>query len=221
MFEFARIGSHRSIVVDVRIISASNRSLLELMQGGKFRKDLYYRLSVMPIHIPSLKERGQDVLLLLEYFKKQLSTSFTLTERSREALLHHSWEGNVRELRNYVDYLKYMEKEVVDLEELPGAFLQAPAASQEGCPQSRPGELNEIEWLILQAINTANAMGKGGGRQYIAGFCSKQGKSLSEYEIRRGMELLRQQGYIKVGQGRGGSRLTDVGRGLLAVKSGC
>lgn len=216
--EVTRIGSYRSIVVDVRVISATNRNLVEMMQKGDFRKDLYYRLSVMPIHIPSLKERGQDVLLLMEYFKKQLRTSFVLTERAREALLHHSWDGNVRELRNYVEYLKYMEKAAVDLEDLPGAFLQTPAASQESKLQSRPGELKENEWLILQAINAANIQGKGAGRQYIASFCAKQGKNRSDYEIRRGMELLRLQGHIKVGQGRGGSRLTDSGRSLLPVK---
>lgn len=221
--EVTRIGASRSVIVDVRLISASNCDLFAMMKRGNFRKDLYYRICVMPIHIPPLRERGEDVLLLADYFQKKLNASFEFTPAAREALLRHEWDGNVRELRNYIEYLKYMGLEMVDLEDLPAALqhhggtkgAKEAAAQVDPAAQTQSSDITEKEWLILQAIRQAGVAGKGAGRQAINLYSLQRGCPLSDHEIRWGMNTLRQKGYIQVVKGRGGSRLTPEGANRL------
>ncbi len=106
--EIKRVGSSETIQIDVRLIAATNRDLMELVEQGKFRKDLYYRLNVVNIEIPPLRERVEDILPLAEYFVRKYSermgkriTGFS--ERARKALLEYSWPGNVRELENAIE----------------------------------------------------------------------------------------------------------------------
>jgi len=104
-----RVGDHRPIPINVRIISATNKDLERLMAQGQFREDLFFRLNVIPIHLPRLKERRDDIPLLAETFidRACLKTDKAITGMSPEALellLHHSWPGNVRELINVIDY---------------------------------------------------------------------------------------------------------------------
>ncbi len=103
--EIQRMGSDESIFVDVRIIAATNRDLREEVSSGRFRADLYHRLSVYPVTVPTLRERDDDVLMLAEYFlerdQRRLKVSkLLLTASAREALLRYSWPGNVRELEH-------------------------------------------------------------------------------------------------------------------------
>lgn len=97
-------------------------------RNSSFRRDLYYRINVIPIHIPALQERRGDVMLLIDHFQRLLGIHFTLTERAQAAIWRHPWKGNIRELRNCVEYLSYMELPVVDLENLPAQFHTIPAA---------------------------------------------------------------------------------------------
>jgi len=117
--EIVRIGGDRIINVNIRIISATNKNIKELIKKGEFRQDLYYRLNVLPLNIPPLRERGQDILYLIDSVKKEFGSSFTLTERAKKMLLSYSWNGNVRELRNYVEYFVNLGKNVIDAEDLP------------------------------------------------------------------------------------------------------
>jgi len=100
------VGGKRQIPVDVRVIAATNRNPLEAVKDGILRKDLYYRLSTFPIYLPPLRERGNDIILLAEYFLSLLNqehhTEVTFTASALEALLSLDWPGNVRELRNVV-----------------------------------------------------------------------------------------------------------------------
>ncbi|MAZ88618.1 MAG: nitric oxide reductase transcriptional regulator NorR [Cellvibrionaceae bacterium] len=103
--EIQRMGSDESIYVDVRIIAATNRDLREEVSSGRFRADLYHRLSVYPVTVPTLRERNDDVLMLAEYFlerdQRRLKVNkLLLTASAREALLRYSWPGNVRELEH-------------------------------------------------------------------------------------------------------------------------
>jgi two-component system response regulator AtoC len=101
-----RIGGDQAVDVDVRVIAATNRDPLKAVQDGKLREDLLYRLQVFPIHMPPLRERGDDIQLLAEYFLGQLNerqgTSKVWTEDSLDRLRTHSWPGSVRELKNVV-----------------------------------------------------------------------------------------------------------------------
>jgi len=107
--EIERVGDHQSIPVDVRIITATNRNLEELIRQGAFREDLFFRINVFPIHCPSLAERKDDIPLIVQSFIDQQGAKVGkrisgLTPEAMEALLAYSWPGNVRELRNAVEY---------------------------------------------------------------------------------------------------------------------
>lgn len=102
--EFERVGGIRLIKVDVRIISTSNRNMIDALQSKKIREDLYYRLNVMPIHLPPLRERIEDILPLAEFFlSKFKKESIKLTREAKNKLLSYSWPGNVRELANLIE----------------------------------------------------------------------------------------------------------------------
>ncbi len=103
--EIKRVGAARPILVDVRIVAATNRDLLQFAKEGKFREDLYYRLCVIPLHLPPLRNRGNDVEALAEHFLKMYAPrgqTVRLTSAALSRLKTHTWPGNIRELRNVV-----------------------------------------------------------------------------------------------------------------------
>jgi transcriptional regulator with GAF, ATPase, and Fis domain len=107
--EFERLGSPRTIKVDVRVIAATNRDLAEEIKRGRFREDLYYRLNVFPIRVPALRERAEDIPLLVWTFLEELSSRMgkritQVPRKTMEALQRHSWPGNVRELKNVIEH---------------------------------------------------------------------------------------------------------------------
>ena len=102
--EFVRLGGTRPVRVNVRVIAATNRNLDDAVAEGEFRADLYYRLNVFDIHIPPLRERRDDILLLAAGFLREFAGANTeLTTKAMEALCRHEWPGNVRELRNVLE----------------------------------------------------------------------------------------------------------------------
>ena len=106
--EFDPVGSSETVKVDVRIIAATHRNLLEHTQNGKFREDLYYRLNVFPIEIPALRDRGNDICLIaeemiLQQSKKLGKPSLPLSDTDKSLLLNYQWPGNVRELQNLIE----------------------------------------------------------------------------------------------------------------------
>jgi len=107
--EFERLGSPRTIKVNVRVIAATNRDLAEDIRKGRFREDLYYRLNVFPIRVPALRERPEDIPLLvwafLEEFCSRMGKKITqVSRKTMEALQRHPWPGNVRQLRNVIEH---------------------------------------------------------------------------------------------------------------------
>jgi len=106
--EFQRVGGTATLQADVRLIAATNRDLGKEVEAGRFRDDLYYRLNVFTIHLPPLRARGEDVLLLADFFVRDLGARMAkadlgLSRDAREALLNHAWPGNIRELQNAVE----------------------------------------------------------------------------------------------------------------------
>jgi formate hydrogenlyase transcriptional activator len=106
--EFERLGSVNTIHVNVRMVAATHRNLSAMIQDGKFREDLFYRLNVFPIEIPPLRERREDIPLLVKYFVSKLSREMgkqinTIPSNAMEALTNHPWKGNVRELANFLE----------------------------------------------------------------------------------------------------------------------
>ena len=111
-----RIGSNKLINLNIRVIAATNKNLLKLVKEGKFREDLYYRLNVIPLKVPSLKERKEDVLLLGDYLNNKYSkllgiNKLIIDDEINNIFLKHSWPGNVRELENSIEFLSNMADE--------------------------------------------------------------------------------------------------------------
>ncbi len=128
--EVRRVGEERSIAVDVRIIAATAKNLLAEVERGSFREDLYYRLNVLPIHLPPLRERLEDVPLLVEHFIAKYNTSHGLackaaTPAAMKLLLAYPWPGNIRELENMVERAMILsEKDRIDADAIPEPVAQ-------------------------------------------------------------------------------------------------
>jgi Nif-specific regulatory protein len=105
--ELERVGGNRTIKIDVRVIAATHRDLENEVEAGRFREDLYYRLNVMPIYLPALRERMEDIpdiaRFLVEKIAGQQSRPLSLTDAALRVLMHHAWPGNVRELENCLE----------------------------------------------------------------------------------------------------------------------
>jgi two-component system nitrogen regulation response regulator NtrX len=131
--EVEPVGSATVVNVDVRVIAATNKDLEEEMKGGRFREDLYYRLNVIPIRTPPLRERGDDIPLLSDHFAGLLSQEYNrkpkhFSPAAKKALQEAAWRGNVRELRNLVERLVIMvPADTIDVTDLPAEFFRAPA----------------------------------------------------------------------------------------------
>jgi two-component system, NtrC family, nitrogen regulation response regulator NtrX len=123
--EVERVGSARTIRVDVRVIAATNKDLEKEIEKGSFREDLFFRLSVIPVSVPPLRERVEDIPLLVQHFLDLLARENNfrrrrLTPRALEALQRHRWKGNIRELRNTIERTLIMTPaDVIDLSDLP------------------------------------------------------------------------------------------------------
>ncbi len=134
-----RLGGHKSVAVDVRVIAATNRNLEQLVARGEFREDLYYRLSVIPLHIPPLRSRVGDVRLLMAHLLRQYGQKLGksikgFTGNAEEALIAWPWKGNVRELANAVEYAVNMEQTpYISFESLPVRIREG-AASPAAAP---------------------------------------------------------------------------------------
>jgi DNA-binding NtrC family response regulator len=130
--EFLRVGSSKVQRTDVRVITATNKNLLEAVAMGKFREDLYYRLNTVTIHVPALRDRTKDILLLFRYFASEFAHKYgrnpiRLDEAAKPLLLAYRWPGNVRELRNFTEQLTVLSPE----EQVSAERIQATLPSNE------------------------------------------------------------------------------------------
>jgi two-component system response regulator AtoC len=121
--EFTKLGSNRTVEVDVRIIAATNRDLEQMMRQGTFREDLYYRLQVIEVHVPPLRERREEIPQLIEFFLLKFSSVYHRPANRpslvlQEALLSYDWPGNIRELENMMKRFVVLQDETLILAEL-------------------------------------------------------------------------------------------------------
>ena len=150
--QFEAVGSNKTVTVDVRIIAATHMDLEEAVAQKKFREDLYYRLNVIPIKIPAMRDRKGDIGVLTEYFIKQFNelTGHTVEQPSAqimEALMAYDWPGNVRELENLMERLVILKGQgTVDLADLPHRIFQKYA-------EGRPGGMGALsEWEFPRMV---------------------------------------------------------------------
>ncbi|NPA48825.1 MAG: PAS domain-containing protein [Thermodesulfobacteria bacterium] len=156
--EYEPLGASRPEKADVRIIAATNQDLEKLVEAGRFRQDLFYRLNVARIHLPPLRERKEDIPLLVEYFIQKFRASkgrniIGITEEALKILLNYDFPGNVRELENIIEYCFIVCKEgLIYPEHLP-EYLYQPEEEESTISFSKPMTLEEIEKIaILQAL---------------------------------------------------------------------
>jgi len=181
--KFRRIGGLQQLNADVRILAATNRNLHELVQEGKFRLDLYYRLNVVTIEMPPLRARREDIPLLVEHFLQHFSIKHacrtnSMTLPALEALQNYSWPGNLRELKNLMEKLVVMSKnDKIGTDELPPNIfakkeaplaqkpLQAPAVLSEPSPEHAKRNNLSLKVLEEESIRAALKAAKGNQRE--------------------------------------------------------
>lgn len=162
--QFERIGGTRTLSVDVRVIAATNRNLEEEVAAGRFREDLYYRLNVIPIHLPPLRERKEDLPALVAFFfdrfGKRLSRNVRMSPEAMDALLRYDYPGNVRELENLIERcITLAPADVIGAEDLP-ARLIGNTGKEESLLLSRVAADAEKNHILHVLKTTGGAKGK-------------------------------------------------------------
>jgi len=202
-----RVGGVRDLQVDVRVVAASNRDLEKAVREGQFRQDLYYRLAIIAIFIPPLRERSEDILPLVDFFISLYNRKFKkavrgISPETRRLLLAHNWPGNVRELKNSIERAMILEDEAV---------LR---------PMYMPFAVGEAARSGLTAFEHTSAATDGGGKQLASGrvlprlYIPEEGTSLEEVE-RAMVELAMRQAN---GNQTHAARLLDISRDALRYK---
>jgi transcriptional regulator with GAF, ATPase, and Fis domain len=164
--EFERLGSNKTIKVNVRLIAATNHDLAKDVQDGRFRKDLFYRLNVFPITIPPLRDRKEDIPSLAWSFVKQFEKSLgkpieSIPQKNMEALMNYSWPGNVRELRNVIEHAMILSS---------GKILNVEPPAYMPMEQSGSSALQDIEYKhIVEVLERTNwrISGKNGAAEIL------------------------------------------------------
>ncbi len=157
--EVQRVGSTETKKIDVRVIAATNKDLLSMAMNGEFRSDLYYRLSIVPLDIPPLRDRPCDIVPLSDHFLKQLNkkneSNKTFTKEVYDQFYTYSWPGNIRELRNMIERIFVMSAlDVIGVESLPSEFYKPYAASLVAEKLSLKDAVMKLEYqMITDAIN--------------------------------------------------------------------
>jgi transcriptional regulator with GAF, ATPase, and Fis domain len=178
--EFERLGASQTRRVDVRLVAATNRSLEQAQEEGRFRPDLYYRLNVFPIHLPPLRERGEDILALAEYYLQQVSARLGrafvgIARASLERLQSFSWPGNIRQLQNVIEHSAILSDD--PLLEIPPSLLTEKKASA-ACTSKLDAALHGSEQHMIE-VALAESRGRVSG---AAGAAARLGIPASTLE---------------------------------------
>ncbi|WP_368505913.1 sigma-54 interaction domain-containing protein [Alkalihalophilus sp. As8PL] len=228
--ELLRIGGDHIIPLDVRIIAATNKDLLKLIDQGQFREDLYHRLKVLFLHLPELRKRSSDIpLLIIHFLHEQGQGHVKVSNDVIGVLQDYPWYGNIRELKNTIDYMLAVSDGItLTIDNIPDDhFFQRKVSSENPLltapRETSPELLNEEEIKMnpemLFILNTLSTLQKEGGavsRKKVS-ILSKQQFTyeLSEQQIRHRLDLLEKSGYIKKRRGRVGTKILPKGEAIL------
>jgi two-component system response regulator HydG len=165
---YERVGGERTLEAEVRLVAATNRDLQEAMKQGAFREDLFYRLNVIPVHLPPLRERPEDVPLLAQHFLADSAARLgrrieSFTPEAMDALVRHHWPGNTRELENMVERIVVLNRSgVAEVQDLPAEMRQLPPTPD---PASGSETLRSMERRqIIEALRAADGNKKKAAR---------------------------------------------------------
>ena len=175
--EIQRVGSDSAIVVDTRIVAATNKNLQQMCREGTFREDLYYRLGVIQVTLPPLRERKDEIPLLIEYFGDEAAEKLRrrpvkLSRRLRTYLLNYAYPGNIRELRNIIFRISCLASDTADFEHLPESI-------RPDVPELKP-EGGDQEGQQLSLADTKKAASDAAERQFLERGLQEQGGKVSE-----------------------------------------
>ena len=198
------IGSQNIIDIDVRIIAATHRNIKKMIEEGTFREDLYYRLNVIPIEIPPLRKRKEDILFIMDNY---LDEDITLTEEAKKILLDHKWKGNIREVQNVSLYINAMCDSIVSHKELPSYIINN---SKTEINNKLKYNVDDI-YKILDVFYNYQHMDKGIGRGVILETISEDNNHITEGYLKKILNYLNEEKLIVSKVGRGGSRITSKG----------
>lgn len=214
--EIMRIGGSNIIPIDVRLIAATNQDLHRLTESGEFRKDLYYRINVLNLHLPALRDRKSDIPALIQDILKEIGyDNKKIDGNLLEVLMSSSWKGNVRELKGCIQHMAYLGADVITIDDLPPDFqslylndhsLDNNFSEQKLFEELLPPE-RELAETVLNTMKHRSM-----GRRLIGNLLKSQGLEISEHEIRKILGYLLEKQYIVYGKGRSGARLTELGK---------
>lgn len=156
--EYIRVGGQKIMKTDVRIVAATNVNMRKAISEGRFREDLYYRLNTIPIQMPPLRDRGDDILLLFRLFAMQMAEKYklpkiTLDDEAKQMMLHYKWPGNVRQLKNITEQMSVLSEERLITAKMLQNFIPSDQESTELSTIAQPGQHSyESEREILYKI---------------------------------------------------------------------
>lgn len=202
--EIMRIGGDSIIPIDVRIIAATNRNLQELVDKGKFRKDLYFRLNVFQFQIPSLRERREDIPILIEYFFEKWEASRILKQDFISFYNNYKWPGNIRELKNVLKNMITLSQDDLKLENLPDYLKNEENFNKD-----------IIKNIILKLIYSLEYNNQNTGRRSLLKKFKELFFYISENNLRDIIKSLEKDKYINICKGRKGNTLTEQGKLFL------
>lgn len=208
--EIMRLGGDEVIKVNIRVIAATNSNLIEKIENNLFRKDLFYRLNVLPIKVPALRERVDDIPLLIQHFKDKLNANFELTADAYGIILSYHWDGNIRELENCVEFLKNLNQDIIDVEDLPYYIVDRMQLDLEQ-HITESDDLTHEAVYVLGLLYRALEENVNLGRRSLFKEACYDDVIKSEYELRNILKTLESNDLIHVGKGREGTRITNKG----------
>lgn len=203
--QIMRVGGDRLIDIDVRLITATNKDLESAIEKGEFRQDLFFRLNVLSFQIPPLRERQEDIPLLMEYYLGDAAKR--LPPEDMQILQNYSWPGNVRELGNIAQYYGALST-------LPD-YIYKDALSLTGEKREKLDSERELERTVLRLIAANTSSSHGIGRGAMLQILKERNVSVSDIHLRKILARLEGMDYLEIGKGRGGTRITEKGRDFL------
>ncbi len=202
--EIMRIGGDSIIPIDVRIIAATNRNLQELVDKGKFRKDLYFRLNVFQFDIPSLRERREDIPVLIEYFFEKWKVNRGINQNFISFYNNYNWPGNIRELKNVLKNMTTLSQDELRLENLPD-YLKNKTNFNKEIKQN----------IVLKLIYILENDNQDTGRRSLLKKFKELYFYISENNLRAIIKSLEEDDFIKINKGRKGNTITKKGKFFL------
>lgn len=235
--EIVRIGGSNVIPIDIRVICATNRNLKEMMREGKFREDLYYRIKILSLHIPPLRERRSDIEEILRRMLGEFENTELLNGEILQALTSYTWPGNIRELKGVVEYIgmlenlrEHREYDKISAQKMLMEFIgtnlhlydyESESGHQEESAFSEDASSSEIDMTLYEILLAIDELKKQNiivGRGSLSRTERMQRAGLSESKLKVRLKHLKQLNLIEVGITKQGVSLSETGRALLYSK---